>query len=465
MAAEPDGVRDHMAKRGTELKRTLRRGTGLGAVGVALPGGFLAAVVLLELVTPDWPCPFAPPLLSVVPALAAATSGIWGSAAFTALSVVVSFLLVQIEGMQDTGIFYAQIVGLVAIFLVSLVPGYLRSRRERTVRRLRSVAEVVREAALVPVPERDGCVQAYAEYLAADDEARMGGDLYDVLDTPYGVRMIMGDVRGKGLSAVASATNLLGAFREAAPYAPSLPELARRLDRSVRRHKRRAGLDTEEFTTAVLVSVPAAGRQAEVVSCGHPGPLLIRNGLVSEITSTRPWLPLGLGHLGPEEPQVDTADFDVGDRLLLYTDGVTEARDDGGAFYPLPERTRAWAEATPDRLVRHLVDDLGDHTGGGLGDDAAILVIQRVAVTAGPARGPDGSAAQAAPSVDGERPCARSGSGRDLAAGSGPGFGPGPAGDRDPGGPAAPPVRADRPVAGAARAVHATPGTDPPLTR
>jgi serine phosphatase RsbU (regulator of sigma subunit) len=283
------------------------------------------------------------------------------------------------EGMYQ-GLLSGQLVALGVTFAVSLIPAYLRSRRERTVHRLRLVSAAIQQAVLVPLPERDGCVRAAAEYLAADDEARLGGDLYDLVDTPHGVRMIIGDVRGKGLPAVASANNLLGAFREIAPTTATLGELAKRLDESVVRHKRRAGLDDEEFVTATLVSV-GDGPHAEVLCCGHAGPLMVHDGAVAEVTTEQPWPPLGLGKCASAEPHVVTVPFAVDDTMLLYTDGVTEARDGTGTFYPLRERVSTWAarSADPKPLVRRLIDDLTAHSGGRLNDDAAVLATQRVA--------------------------------------------------------------------------------------
>jgi serine phosphatase RsbU (regulator of sigma subunit) len=372
--------------------------TGLGVVGAVFPGAFLALAVIVDLLVPTWYCPFSPPLVVVVPALAAATAGIVGAAAYTCLSAIVSFLMIEVQDAMQMpggvelpedlhmGLLYGQLVALAATFAVSLIPGYLRARRERTVKRLRSVSEAVQEAVIAPVPERNGSLRASAEYLAAADEALIGGDLYDILQTPFGTRMIIGDVRGKGLPAVASANNLLGAFRALAPATPTLAELAKRLDEVAHRHKtREAGSPSEEFITATLVSIPD-GPQAEVLSCGHPGPLLIKGGAVKQEVANQPWVPLGLGPLPHNEPHVDTISFDVGDTMVLYTDGFTEARDATGSFFPLTDSATTWANSdiAPKQLVEHLVRDVKTHTGGQLNDDAALLVAQRMTLTTPP---------------------------------------------------------------------------------
>lgn len=72
-----------------------------------------------------------------------------------------------------------------------------------------------------------------------------------------------------------------------------------------------------------------------------------------------------------------TFPFAQGDRLLLYTDGVTETRDRSGAFYPLAERVTAWTDQAPADLARKITDDLEAYAATPLNDDMALVVIQR----------------------------------------------------------------------------------------
>lgn len=341
-----------------------------------LPGGFLAVVVLVDALTPDPYYRLLAPLLVAVPALAAATSGAWGAVAFTGLSVGASFLVAELDGRLYTPSFYGVLAGLAIVFAISLLPGYQRSRRQQRLAQARSVAETVQRAVMVPIPEQVSCLRTAAAYVAAEEEARIGGDLYEVLDTSYGIRMIIGDVRGKGLASVGAAANLLGAFREIAPHAADLPTLAERLEESVQRHNARAGAEGGDFITAALMCVPP-GPVAQLLCCGHPGPLLLHAGTVTDVHASHPSLPLGLGELGTVRHHVDMLNFDVGDRLLLYTDGVAEARNADGVFYPLADRVAAWVDAAPEQLVKQLVHDLNDYTGGRLSDDAALLASQR----------------------------------------------------------------------------------------
>jgi hypothetical protein len=102
-----------------------------------------------------------------------------------------------------------------------------------------SVAEVVQRALLPPLPDRAGPLELRAVYLAAAAQARVGGDLYEVARTPFGIRLIVGDARGKGLDAVEAAAGVLGVFREVAHEVYTLAEAARRLDAGLARRAER----------------------------------------------------------------------------------------------------------------------------------------------------------------------------------------------------------------------------------
>ena len=158
----------------------------------------------------------------------------------------------------------------------------LRCRRERVLADVRSVAEAAQHALLRPVPDAVGGFQVAVRYSAAAAEARIGGDLYALVPTPYGVRLIVGDVRGKGLPAVSTAALVLGVFREAAYDEPDLLDVVRRMERSLTRN-----LGADDFVTAVVVGYPRAGLM-EMVNCGHVPPLLVRGSGVTAVEPARP---------------------------------------------------------------------------------------------------------------------------------------------------------------------------------
>lgn len=323
-----------------------------------------------------------PSILVAIPALIALA---FGPPLIVASAVVVaatrwSFLAVE------PGRFGAAAGTSAAALAVAVVACFVVGRRRREFERLlevTSVAETVQRALLRPPPAAVGPYRIAASYRAAAQFARIGGDLYGVADTGYGLRVLIGDVRGKGLEAVATGAVVLGSFHETAYDHPTLDGLARRLDASLRRYL----TDTEGFVTALLVDIDQEGR-VRALSCGHPAPLLLHGTDALDVPVTRT-LPLGLGNL-PAAGTAPAADrtpaalrLRPGDTLLLYTDGLTEARDDAGDFYPLPARLRHHLRTTPgptapDALLDWLQHDAQAYTGGSMHDDAALLALSAV---------------------------------------------------------------------------------------
>jgi serine phosphatase RsbU (regulator of sigma subunit) len=133
----------------------------------------------------------------------------------------------------------------------------------------------------------------------------------------------------------------------------------------------------ERFATALLVEIPDGDSLTRMTSCGHPPPLLLSPGHAVTEPSLHPAPPLGVGITRPEGYTLDGFSFEPGDILLLYTDGVIEARDAAGRFYPLAERVARWTDAGPEALMHHIRRDLLAHTGGRLNDDAALIALNR----------------------------------------------------------------------------------------
>ncbi|MER6568739.1 PP2C family protein-serine/threonine phosphatase, partial [Streptomyces sp. NPDC001093] len=117
--------------------------------------------------------------------------------------------------------------------------------------------------------------------------------------------------------------------------------------------------------------------QVEMINMGHPPPLLLHDGQVTVLHARRPVPPLGMCELPAPSHRADPFTFEDGDMLLLYTDGVTEARSPKGAFYPLTERAASAPTSGPEALLRHIHRDLLEHVGHEPGDDAALLAIER----------------------------------------------------------------------------------------
>jgi serine phosphatase RsbU (regulator of sigma subunit) len=350
-----------------------------------LPAIYVAGVLVLEPVTPvQWPVSF---LLIALPVVAAYAHGPAAVAAVTVFAVGFEALLAGTPCCAGRAVGYlwerhyvASYISTVLVGLLGTIMAASRTRRERTLATVRSVAETAQRVLLRPVPRRLGQVSIETLYLSAAAEARIGGDLYEAVPTAHGVRLLIGDVRGKGLVAVETAATMLGAFREAAHDEPDLAGVARRVERSMtRRATELAGSEVaERFVTAVFAEVPDQEPVVRIVNCGHPPPLLIGPNGVTELDSADPSPPINLGVLVGDDYHVEVSPFRPGEQLLLYTDGVTETRDRTGAFYPLAERVRSWGSLPPGELLDRLHQDLLAYSDATLDDDTAALAAYRL---------------------------------------------------------------------------------------
>jgi phosphoserine phosphatase RsbU/P len=257
-------------------------------------------------------------------------------------------------------------VAIVAATVLSGLVARVRVEREWRLRAVTRVAEVAQRALLGGVPPALGSLRLAVLYASASAEASIGGDFYEALETPHGVRLLVGDVRGKGLDAVRLAGVVLGSFRDAAQDRADLAQVAAALDRSVTR-----AIGPEDFVTAVVVQVLGDG-SATVLNCGHPAPLLVRAGQATELDPPEPAPPLGLG----PRPEPLALRLALGDRILLYTDGASEARARGG-FFPLQAAAAfALVSADLEAGLESLWAELQRHVAGQLHDDVALLLIE-----------------------------------------------------------------------------------------
>ncbi|MET7679588.1 PP2C family protein-serine/threonine phosphatase [Streptomyces sp. NPDC005423] len=244
----------------------------------------------------------------------------------------------------------------------------------------REIAEAAQRAVLPEPAGRIGGFDIAARYEAAQEDASIGGDLYAVQDTAHGVRLVVGDVRGKGMGAVAAVAVVIGAFREAAEQETTLEAVAQRLERALAREgTRREGLDAfEGFTTAVLAELPHADGVVRIVNRGHPPPLLLHgDGVLRVLCRSGSSPPLGMGELGTWPDRVEEFAFPGGALLLLHTDGLSEARDARGTFYDPETRLAGRVFQDPGSLLGTLAKEVRRHSGGGTADDMALLAVRR----------------------------------------------------------------------------------------
>ncbi|MFB7476790.1 PP2C family protein-serine/threonine phosphatase [Kitasatospora sp. NPDC056184] len=395
----------------------------------AVPLALIALITVVDVLSP--PDIHLGPLLIVAPALTASVAGARATAAVAVLAIAALTVIGILRDGVTTANHETQLGALLAVSALIVGLRVLRDRHERQLAQVRSVSEAAQRVLLRPLPDRIGPLRLASVYLAAEAEAQVGGDLYAASRTASGTRLLVGDVRGKGLSSLGDAALLLGAFRAAAHLHADLPGLVGYLDGSIawdlaqlaeqqRAQARRAHAQTrlplptvlrqgprpppldgtpptagtaddtdaaaddsgESFITALVLDIPDDEAVVRLVDCGHPPPLLLHGDRVTALEPARTAPPLGLGELAPGAYAVEEFPFRPGDRLLIYTDGVIEARDAARRFYPLPDRVAArtadHAAEPPDALLHHLRRDLLGYVGGRLDDDAAMVVVERL---------------------------------------------------------------------------------------
>ncbi|MFJ1609997.1 PP2C family protein-serine/threonine phosphatase [Streptomyces sp. NPDC088253] len=324
------------------------------------------------------------PLLVIAPAITASFAGPRLTGAIGVLGLLAQAGIGLHDGILFSRNVVVQIVAHAVLTLLIVCFSVVRERHGRELAQVRSVAEAAQHVLLWPLPSGIGPLRTASVYLAAEDEAEIGGDLYAVTRTDNTTRVLIGDVRGKGLAAIGEAAVLLGAFREASHQHAELTALTDALEQSVGRYhgeftapEDEAGAE-ERFVTALLLEIPDDAAIVRMTSCGHPAPLLLSPEHSVTALSLHPAPPLGVGFLlGPSLRTLDVFTFEAGETLLLYTDGVIEARNQSGDFYPFAERAAQWTECGPEPLLRHIRRDLLAHVGGRLGDDAALIAIRR----------------------------------------------------------------------------------------
>lgn len=155
----------------------------------------------------------------------------WTPAAAVALVLCVA--LGVYDGLFEERRGFTAMASVAGVTGVGVAAAVTRRRREAELASVRSIAEVAQRVLLRPVPRTACPLQAAVSYTSAVAEARIGGDLYEMVASPHGIRVIVGDVQGKGLAAVETAVVVLGAFRAAAHDEPDLVSLGERLERSV----------------------------------------------------------------------------------------------------------------------------------------------------------------------------------------------------------------------------------------
>jgi serine phosphatase RsbU (regulator of sigma subunit) len=346
------------------------------AIGAALALVVLAVLIGLDLaIAPDVAILTA--LFGVAPLIACAVVPVRG----TALIGLLAFAAAVLSGTWNDSMGTAQqnvrIVNVVLVGIAAIAIAAVRVHREHRFVQVSEIAQVAQRAILPLLPAQAGHVAIAARYQSAARGALVGGDLYDCYHSQDHIRIVVGDVRGKGIAGVEQAARVIRAFRQAGALRTTLAEVAEEMDDYL------AGFfSEEEFVTALLVEVTEPG-VLRLVSAGHPGPQLAGPDAATML-EVPTGLPLGLGLRSPRHAYTEVeVSWSPGDRLLMYTDGLSEARDASGEFFPLATLGPRLQKGSVHNALEEVVAAATSHVPGGrLDDDLAIVVIEHLPVQA-----------------------------------------------------------------------------------
>ncbi len=199
----------------------------------------------------------------------------------------------------------------------SLVQAEDAAKRDR--QELAIAAEIQQRLMKVTVPDVPFAKVNAVSYACKD----IGGDFFDLVYTDKGLSLIVADVSGKGVSAAVVASILQGMLYSQLARDSSLPEMVGTVNRFLCEK-----VGGQKYATLVVARLVGDG-QLELINCGHVPPLLVSGDKVRVLEEGN--LPVGLVPMAQFEAQ--TIKLNAGDRLLLVTDGVTEAEDVDGEFF------------------------------------------------------------------------------------------------------------------------------------
>lgn len=241
----------------------------------------------------------------------------------------------------------------------------------RLYEREHGIAETLQNALLTAKSQVEGLALG-SFYASATLETLVGGDFYDVFETSPGcVALSIGDVSGKGLEAAAVTALVKNTLRAHAIDGDSPRVILAKTSEVVERFT-----PPEAFASAVLGALDVATGEFVFSTAGHLPPLLVGSGQVRPLISDGPLLGAFPGSLYDEGIEI----IQPGELLVLYTDGLTEARSPEGEFYG-EQRLRTFLEGLsglgPQEVAERLSQEMLHFSGGLLRDDIAVLVVQR----------------------------------------------------------------------------------------
>jgi serine phosphatase RsbU (regulator of sigma subunit) len=200
----------------------------------------------------------------------------------------------------------------------------------------------------------------------------IAGDAFDYAIGSDALDFAIIDGMGHGIASTLLTGLAVGAYRHARRNGASILDMHDAIDQALT-----SNYDDDSFATGIVGRLAFGSGRLEWSCAGHPPPLQLRGRKVVAELTNEPVLPFGLRG----RPGLSVADLEPGDAVLLYTDGVTEARGADGELFGLDRLTdlleqEAASERPPEEMLRRLVRALLHHQPEGLRDDATLLLVQ-----------------------------------------------------------------------------------------
>ena len=262
---------------------------------------------------------------------------------------------------------------------LGLLAGYLIAADARSTdlyhlyrrRRRMSLAASMQWALLPPLVMNRGPLAVAGLLEPAYD---VGGDCFDYAANGQVFDLAVMDAMGHSVGAAVISALAMGCYRHGRREGRALTAMHSDLASTME-----AQFPDKSFATGVLGRIDTASGAFTWTNAGHLLPLLVRDGRVIGQLACKPTPPWGVG--GGGEPMTATEHLEPGDSLLLYTDGVTEARTPAGETFgvdrliDLTERS-ASNLLSPEATVRHLIDSVREHRRDDLADDATVVMVR-----------------------------------------------------------------------------------------
>jgi hypothetical protein len=272
----------------------------------------------------------------------------------------------QDPALRDQCTSLASLLGFILLSMEPYGDGLERPRRTQA---MTPAAELVWQQ----LPPLTAATDSFVIAGRLEPSYAVGGDVFDYALSETTVSLGIFDAVGHGTHAALIAAASLAAYRSVRRDARSVFDQARAVDEMVSEQ-----FPGSEFVTAVIAEIDLASGRLRYVNAGHPAPLLLREGRVVKELGGGRRVPFGLGSDGLT---VGEEVLEPGDWLALYTDGITEARDESGAWFGEERLAEFLRRAIagghpPAETVRRLTEAVLRHQGGRLQDDASLLLAR-----------------------------------------------------------------------------------------